>query len=168
MPITNRPSDADDYRDVPWTPAIGLRNAALRGGLVALLLAGLLVPASIYLPYMTIPWLLRGPLTVGIAWLMFKVVQDAAGMAGPACTALALALTAGVLVSQHLVFAACGVLDLGSTDWWSFPAGVLRLLIPPDGGLLIGSGWLHAYVVAAVNLPPLIVAGSLAAALWGR
>lgn len=167
MPITNNPTDADDFDDIPWSPAIGLRNAAIRGTVVAAVLSLLLVPMSIYLPYMTIPWLLRTPITFGIAWIMFRVVQHSAGMAGPPCTALALVLTFGILLSQHLVFAVSGVLDLGSSvDWWSFPAGILRLQIPKEDGMLIGAAWLHPWMLAAVNLPPFVLAGSFAAALW--
>lgn len=166
MPITNKPSDADDFDDVPWSPAIGLRNAAVRGGVVAAILTVLLIPVSMYLPYMTIPWLLRAPVTVGVAWLMFKVVQDAAGMAGGPCTVLALALTFVVMLSQHLVFAVHGVLELSSMEWWAFPAGLLPKQIPDQNGLLIGPQWLHWYVLVAVNVPPLAVAGCIAAAFW--
>lgn len=166
MPITNKPTDAEDFRDEPWSPVIGLRNAAVRGGIVAAILAVLLIPVSIYLPYMTIPWLLRAPVAIGVAWIMFKVVQDAAGMAGGPCTALALLLTFAVMLSQHLVWAACGVLEITSVEWWSFPAGILHQQIPEQNGRLIGPNWLHWYILVAVNVAPLVVAGCIAAAFW--
>lgn len=166
MPITNKPTDAEDFHDSPWSPAIGLRNAAVRGGLIALIMSVLLIPVSIYLPYMTIPWLLRAPVALGLAWLMFRVVQDAAGMAGGPCTALALVLTFAIMLSQHLVWAANGVLELSSMEWWSFPAGVLRQQISVQNGLLIGPNWLHWYIIVAVNVPPLAVAGCIATAFW--
>jgi hypothetical protein len=116
---------SDETEDRPWSPRLGLIRAAVWGAVAAVVLGLLLTPLAVYAPTFLLHWLVRMVLGFGITWVMFGVVQQAAGMVGARCTALALGYAALVLVSQHVVFAICGVqtLDGMVAGWqWLAPA----------------------------------------------
>ena len=125
--------------DDDWTPKGGLRRAIWRGTIVAVILAGLLAPAAYYVPQLLLGGILRAALGFAVAWILFGVVQRAAGMVGGRCSALSIALAVGVLLSNHIVFAIHGVpTNQGGPllGWWFwFDPRVLGLY---NGIALIG------------------------------
>jgi hypothetical protein len=115
MKTLNDPVPMDDAGDPNWSPRTGLVRAAGRGAVVSLVLAVLSVPLAWYFPGFLLNLWVRMVLAFGLAWVMFGVVQRAAGMVGAPCTALAVIFTIVVLVSQHVVFALHGVPTLHGT-----------------------------------------------------
>lgn len=131
MKTLNDPVPMDDAADENWSPRTGLMRAAVRGAVVSLVLALLSVPLAWYFPGFLLNFWVRMVLAFGLAWIMFAVVQKAAGMVGAPCTALAVAFTIVVLVSQHVVFALHGV--------------------PTLHGMVIGRQWLSLAAVGTCN-----------------
>ena len=115
--------------DDDWTPKGGLRRAIVRGTVTAAILAGALALVGYYVPELIINWRLRAALGFVVAWILFGVVQRAAGMIGGHCSALAVGLAVAVLLSNHVVFAIHGVPTSQATPfigwrYW-FAPGVL-------------------------------------------
>jgi hypothetical protein len=131
MKTLNDPVPMDNAGDGNWSPTAGLIRAAVRGAVVSLVLAVLSVPLAFYFPGFLLNLWVRMVLAFGLAWVMFAVVQKAAGMVGAPCTALAVAFTIFVLVSQHVVFALHGV--------------------PTVHGTVIGSDWLTLTALGTSN-----------------
>lgn len=131
----NDPVDDDEPRgDSEWTPQIGMRRAIIRGALVAALLVIATGLLAWFLPTLVLYTLLRTFLALAIVWLLFTVVQDAAGFVGGPISAIAIALTFAVLLSHHIIFAIHGV--------------------PTRMGMMIGEFWFHPLTLAAVNAAP--------------
>ncbi|MCP4250540.1 MAG: hypothetical protein GY778_26145 [bacterium] len=127
------PMDEDD----DWTPARGLARAAIRGMIVAIVLAAVTGLVAYCLPFLVFNFWLRAALGFVLALIMFATVQNAAGMVGPRCTALAVGLTLLVLLSHHGVAAVHG---MGTTN-----------------EVLIGWGfWLDPVVLGSYNISALI------------
>ena len=170
MPLLNEPLGYDERTAEPeWSPAIGFRRAVIHGALAAIVLSLLLAPLAAYLPYMTLPWVLRTPLAFGLAWLLFLFIERAAGYMGPALILLALLLTFAVLGSNHIVFALKGVPSSGmAEEWWIFPANLIEKMVPEHDRIVIGWSWLHPYALVAINAVPLLVGGGFCAALKKR
>lgn len=168
--MLNDPVGYDERGDEPeWTPARGLQRAAVYGGGLALGLALLSIPILAWAPYMLVMLWMRVPVAFGLAALLFRVVHMTAGMAGPACTALALGLTAVVLALHHVPLIQLGVpFSPEDADWWTAPLGLVSRFVPLVGGELIGLAWLHPAVLLILNGLPLIVGGGLAAAFHRR
>jgi hypothetical protein len=169
VPLLNQPIDYEPGREEEWTPTRGLIRATLRAGLVAAGLALLTAPLAIWLPYMVIIAALRAPLAFGIAWLLLKVVQSAAGMCDWRCNALAIGLTGLVLLTHHVLFAIHGTPDFphGFGDF-AFPASFITKVVPLVGGLRIGWSWLSPFVIGMVTLLPLTTASAFAIGIGGR
>jgi hypothetical protein len=170
MSPLNDPVGYDEARGVDdWTPTRGLVRGALRGGIAAGVLAGLLAVLAVELPYAIIPLWVRAPLAFGVCWVLFQVVQRAAGMVGPPCTFLALGLAALVLLSNHVTFALHGVpVSEGVERWWVIPMSLVEEIVPARGDLLIGWSWCHPYAVLTLSGLPLVLGGGFCAALCRR
>ena len=105
----------------------------------------------------------------GVAWVLLRVVQRAAGMCGPACTAVGLGLAFVAFLSNHVVWSIVGTPALPAQDsWLIFPAALATKVIPEVDGRMVGWQWLHPYVLATVNIGPFLAGGGLAAALFAR
>lgn len=166
MSPLNEPIDYDRRRRPAWTPQLGLRRAAAWGGLTAVLLAVVLAPLAAKASPMVLPLWTRIPLAFGVIWVLFKVVQRAAGMVGPSCSALAVGLGALVLLSNHVIFATAGVpTAIEDADWWFALVSLVGQIIEPTDDLFIGPGWFHPLVLLLVNLVPLLFGGGIAMAL---
>ena len=169
MSLQNEPLGYDPNVRDDWTPAAGLRNAALRGVLVAGVLASVFAVLAATLPVVLLITALRTAFVFGVAWVLLRCVQRFAGMCGPACTALGLVLTFAVFLSNHLVWSIVGTPALPAQDsWLIFPAALVTEVIPTVDHRLSGWRWLHPYVLAVVNIGPFMAGGGLAAAFFGR
>ena len=127
--------DENPADDAEWTPQIGLRRAALRGAILCVVLCALTGLLAWFLPAVTINIYLRSFLAFVVAWLLFSLVQDAAGFVGFPVSAIAIGYTLIVLISHHVIFALHGV--------------------PSTKGVMIGSIWLDPLVLFGVNFGPL-------------
>jgi len=158
MALLNDPPGYEPTPGDAWSPARGVLRALWVGGLAALLACALAAPVAIWLPFMLIPWLWRAALALGVALLLNRVVQSAAGMSGPLCRWMAFALTVLWLVSHHVWFAVFGV-PTGSAlmESWTFPGALLEQLVPRVGPLLIGREWLGPGPLLLLNGIPLVV-----------
>jgi len=146
-----------------WTPQRGLRRGWIRGGVVAALLFGVLTPLCLYSPYLLLPTLPRTLVTFGLAWVLIRTVESAAGMTGGRVFGAGLALTAVVLVAQHALFANFGVLSPGGfSSFWIWPMQIVEKTVN-SGRYLTGVRWFHPQVLLIVNAPPLIFGGGMAA-----
>lgn len=92
-----------------WTPARGMAKSLVVGGAAATGLAMVLYALAYVAPVLTLNFALRTAFSFAVAWLLFRVVQDAAGMVGWWSTGLTLVLTAGVFLATHAAYAAAGV-----------------------------------------------------------
>ena len=99
----------EDEEGPEWTPGRGLVRAAVHGAIATVLLAAVLSPAAWYVPLLTMHWGLGAAIAFGVAWILFGVVQRAAGMVGAAVTALAIVFTLLVLISQNAIVAVHGI-----------------------------------------------------------
>lgn len=133
----DEPADLDQAnRHDDWTPAKGLVRGSVRGSLVALVLVSLLASVAWYVPHVLLnPWV-RGSLAFFIAWVLFGVVQRAAGMVGAHCSAIAIGLALLVMLSHHVVFAIHGVAT--------------------GDGIAIGWEWFHPWALTLVNLTAMV------------
>lgn len=170
MPLLNEPIGFDDQGGDDWTPEKGLVRGLRAGAIAAAMIAVGLAPISLFLPYFVLPWMLRSAMAFGVAWVLLLVIRRAAGMVGFHVTALALALTFAVLVTQHFIFAIWGVPSAGEMleSWWLFPAVLVERVVPERGGRLIGWRWLHPYAVFAVNIIPFPLGAGFFALIHGR
>ena len=165
MRTLNDPIDYEPNKGDRWTPLIGLRRGFVHGVAAAGVLALLMTPVALYLPFMLIVAWLRIPLAFGLTWVLASVVQRAAGMAGGACSAVTLAVGGIALMSNHIVFALFGVPDVGMVDpWWTTPMTLVNEVVPAQEGMVIGWRWLHPYTLAIVNVVPLGLGGGFATA----
>jgi hypothetical protein len=130
--VDGRPEDKQD----DWSPAIGMRRAVLRACVVALIIGASLFPVDVYLPAVLLNFWIRLAVSFGTAWILFRVVQGAAGMVGWPCTALAVGLSLLVLLSNHVAFAVFGV--------------------PTRAGVVYGWTWLHPATLLGCNVSSLI------------
>ena len=155
--------------DREWTPARGLIRGAFWGLLAAFGLALALAPLARFAPFMVLILWLRIPLGFAVTWLLCLAVQRAAGMTAPLCLALGWVLAAGVLVSNHAVFAVYGLPTIGGFgDWWAFPMSMVEQIIGANGDMLLGWGWCHPYVLLLLNGIPVLIGGAFGAALAAR
>jgi hypothetical protein len=170
MPLLNEPLGYEPQTDEPeWSPAIGYRRGLVHGVIAMVVLALLMAPLAMYLPYMILPWVLRTPLAFGLAWLLFLFIERAAGFMSPGIIALTMLLTFGVFVTNHVVFALHGVPSSGmAEEWWIFPANLIEKLVPEQDRVVSGWQWLHPYALVAINVVPLLVGGGFCAALKTR
>ncbi len=128
-----------------WTPGRGLRRAIMLGALWSIVLAALLAVIAWLAPIILLNAVVRAFVAFGIAWLLFGVVQDAAGMVGGWCTFIAVALSLATMVSNHLV--------------WAIHGGP----IDECGETIIGlSVWFHPAALILVNLASAIGIGACA------
>lgn len=134
-----------EERRCRWTPIRGIIKALWQGPVVATIFAIVFIPVVIYAPMILFNGLLRAFIAFGLAWMMFGIVQDAAGMTGWFSSAWAIVLTLGVFLSHHLVAALTGVEIVGS-----------------DGPPLAGAEWLNLGWIVVVNLVSLIGIGAAA------
>ncbi|HMQ14492.1 MAG TPA: hypothetical protein PKC49_00825 [Phycisphaerae bacterium] len=158
MALLNEPLGYEPAPDDEWTPARGMARGAWFGLGATLALAAISAPLAVHAPFLFIPWLLRGALALGVALLLRRVVQWAAGMAGPYCRYAALVFTFVWLLSHQVCFAIAGV-PAGDElqETWLFPAGLLDEIVPRDGLRLIGWEWLSFGPVLVLNSVPLVV-----------
>ncbi len=150
-----------------WTASSGARRAIAGGALAALVIAAVLAPVALRLPYLLLPGLLRGAWAFGITWVLMKSIERASGMVGALNAALGISLAALVLLSHHLIFAIHGVPSLGGeyTSCFLFPAQMIDKLIPEVSGNLQGWRWFHPYVLLLITGLPLAVGGGACAKL---
>jgi hypothetical protein len=145
MVALNEPLGHDeDHRERDnWTPGRGLLRGTIFGLFATLVIILLLAPVAVYFPYVLIMWPLRCAIAFVVAWILFSVVQRAAGMTGIPVTAAVLALVVLVLVSHHVIFAINGV--------------------PTRSGSATGMVWLHPLTLFLQNVAPLVAVGLCAA-----
>ena len=93
---------------------------------------------------------MRTALTFLVAAVLFAVVQRKAGMVGVACTMMALALTALVLVSHHV---------------WQKPHGVPAR--SPEY-VVEGWAWLSSGAIIGLNMFPFAIGGGFGTLLWHK
>ncbi|MGD8453349.1 MAG: hypothetical protein PVJ57_16170 [Phycisphaerae bacterium] len=149
-----------------WTPLRGLCRAALRGLVLAGLLALPLAFLARTLPHLLILLAPRTMLAFGILWLLRRRVHRDAGMEEWRCSLLAACLAGLVLVSNHVVFALHGVAPSPPGNYaFAFPMGPLGDVVPCTNGLLIGAMWLHPYALLIANTVPLFAAIIITSAL---
>jgi hypothetical protein len=110
-------------------------------------LIALQAPVAWFFPWLVLLTLLRSVEAFFVAWILFVVVQNAAGFVGLAPSALAVAFTLAVLFSHHVIFAVAGV----TTTRGAVPASV----------------WFDPIMLATVNVIPCI-ALAVAVALCHR
>lgn len=147
MSNLNQPSGWDEQaeEESEWTPARGLFRAAWRGGLVAIVLFLLLLPVAKYVPTMLgIIWL-RVALGFALAWILSGVVQNAAGMVGWPCTALALALAllVGAATYAAMFFFSGAAASAGATPRPGAEAAYAAAFLPMFLGMAIAAGICH-------------------------
>jgi len=164
----NEPVGYEERVEVEWSPATGLRRGLAHGLAFAVVLIVVLWPVAAGLPYLLLPWILRAVAAFGIAYVLFIVVQRAAGMASPMVTALVIGLTGLVLFAQHIAFACHGVAEppdegMSGVGIVVFPAQMVGRWVSQRGGELIGWGWLHPCVLLWVNLGPALGVGFVVA-----
>lgn len=118
---------------IEWTPGRGLRRAILLGGFWSIVAAALLAVIAWFAPALLFNALLRAFVAFGVAWLLFGIVQSAAGMVGGWCSFIAGTFSLAVMVSNHFVWAIHGapIGDTGETlvgfaEWFN-PAALLVL-----------------------------------------
>ena len=170
MPLLNDPIDYEDRSNEPdWSPEIGFRRALLHGAVASAALAVLLAPLAAFTPYVILPWILRTPLTFGVAWLLFVFIERAAGYMSASIIGLGLAFTLVTLCSNHLFLALNNVHGAGmAEEWWIFPANLTESMLGGRDSKEIGWGWMHPYVLASMNVIPVLVGGGFCAALKTR
>jgi len=157
MASLNDPAGFEEREEESWTPAAGLRRGLIHGLVVAVILALVLGFLGVWLMGMVIPWHMRSVLAFGVGWILFVVVQRAAGMVGRDVTTLAVGLTVLALVLQHAVFAVFGIIDpVDAAGWFLFPVHIVQGLVGSHEGRLIGIGWFHPLVLVAVNGFPVV------------
>ena len=120
-------------RSTDWTAWKGLRRGIQWSVVAAVLLAVPLGFLAAYLPLLVLNFWLRWSLAFLVGWILFAVVHRASGMAGAASTTIAVLAAAAVFLSQHFVFAACGVLLT-------------------NGKLVSGEIWLDPMMIASTNM----------------
>lgn len=148
MGALNEPTGwAPESQDADWAPARGLGRGAAYGFVAAVILAGALVPAAKWVPLLLLDAYLRVAVAFMITWILAATVQRGAGMVGWPCTGLAVGYAGLVLLSNHVVFAVCGVLT--------------------RGGFIAGWVWLAPGTLLGTNLLALVGVG-FAAALCHR
>ncbi len=137
------PADRSAARE--WTPAMGVACGAFWGLLTGAGLGGVVALISYLAPTVQANFILRVAESWGVAWVLWRVVTSAAGMAGALCNALVLLLTLLVLACSNAVFAVRGVptfhvhTDTDTiTGWdvWFGLSGLLMLALP----VVIGGG----------------------------
>jgi hypothetical protein len=159
MKTLNDPTGSDSSPEEEWTPETGLRRAIQSGIVAAMVLSAVLAPIAYAVPMLLIPWYLRGVWAFGVAWILFGVVQRAAGMVGRQVRAIAIALTLVVLLSNHLIFALYGVPAGMPRSSWLFPAVLVEDFVPVYQGVMRGFAWFHPAVLALLNAAPLVGIG---------
>ena len=98
----------------------GALHGILWGLVVAIVLTLILAPIARYAPFLLTSALLRVAFAFLITWLLFSVVHEAAGMAGPLTTAIVICLSLVVMLSHHVVWAIWGVPGVeGTVIGWS-------------------------------------------------
>lgn len=128
-------------RDEPeWTPARGMARGTMAGVLVAAGL-GLAFYALAYgAPFVTLNFALRVAWSFGVTWIVFTVVQRAAGMVGWPVTILGVVLSMAVILASHAAYAQAGV--------------------PTRDGVVDGwARWFHPWNLFVANLPTFIGVG---------
>ncbi len=152
MAPLNDPTGFEEEVEDSWTPAAGLRRGLVHGLVAGVILALAFGFFGVWLMGMVIPWHVRSAIAFGVGWIVFVVVQRAAGMVGRDVTALAAGLTVLSLFLQHGVFAVFGIVDpVDAAGWFLFPVQIVRGMVGSEGGRLIGAGWFHPLVLVAVN-----------------
>ncbi|TWT46055.1 hypothetical protein RAS1_25000 [Phycisphaerae bacterium RAS1] len=130
QPANRAPDDAE------WTPAAGIRRGVVHGLIAATLLAAATMALAYFVPLLVLRGTLRSALAFLIAFVLFSVVQRAAGFVGWPCTLIVVAYSTLVLFSHHLVFAVRGV--------------------QLSQGVASGAGWLAWPTLLIVNTIPMI------------
>jgi hypothetical protein len=93
-------------------------------GLAAAVVISLaLLPIAVFAPILLLHPILRAAFTVVVTFVVFGVVQSAAGMIGSPITAIAAFYSALAMLSNHVVWAFCGA-----------PVGA-------SGQIIVGSYW---------------------------
>ncbi len=122
----------DDTPESEWSEWRGLASGAVWGLAAAIVIAWLSCSLASYAPHMILNFWLRMAFGFLCAALLFSVVHWAAGMAGPACTAIVVVLTLAVLLSHSVIFALEGVTT--------------------RSGVVSGWEWLRPEALAIVNI----------------
>lgn len=165
--LNDIPGDESQADDAEWTPEIGERRAVIRGLLAAGLLALLLAPLTLVAPALVFPWHMRTVIAFGVAWVLFSVVQRAAGMVSVKINGLAIGLTLLVLLSTHVVFAIFGTPDAsGNNSILTFPLQLADRYATINNGRAIGWGWCNPELVVIANAVPLLGIGLAAVFKW--
>jgi hypothetical protein len=130
----------DPSQEDTWSPARGLRRALVWGLMWAAALSVATGALACFFPPLIQNALLRAFLAFLICWVLFEVVQRSAGMAGWPCTALAVALCGGVLLSHHAVWMWHGA--------WTTKSGLVGGPIWFDPGVLL---WLNLTALIGIG-----------------
>lgn len=147
MRTLNDPVEYDNGPHADWTPTRGLVRGVIWGSVAALVITVLSAPIAIFAPHVLIIWLPRTAIAFAVAWILFGVVQRAAGMVGVPITAMVIGLTLLVLASHHFMFAVYGVPTTRglSTGWeWVGPVTLLFVNIGPLVGIAACTALRHS------------------------
>lgn len=119
-----------------WTPARGVIGA-LSGGVATLVVMG--APAAVlawYLPSWALQVWLRLAAASATVWVGYMIVHRMAGMTGPLCTSVVVAVVIAIILVQHVIFAIHGV--------------------PTKSGMMVGWAFLSPTVLGVMNGIPSI------------
>jgi hypothetical protein len=164
MSDLNRPTGCDERTsDVPeWTPARGLRRAAGRGMITAVILILLLLPIAKYAPpLLNLSWL-QIALGFALTWILLGVVQNAAGIVGWPCTGLGCGFALLVLAAAHVAEALFAAPSANPSSLSSIPAVAHALFyLPTFLGMIIAAMLCHRGTLGAGFLTDLLMSNPL-------
>jgi hypothetical protein len=130
-----------------WTWIKGLGRALQWTIVATTILAAIMGVMAAYLPHFVLNFWLRWVIAFFVGWILFAVVHRAAGMAGGVCTAIVLVAAAAVFMTQHFVFAECGVTltsgKIVSGEVWLEPATIASVNVSTFLGLVIATMLCH-------------------------
>ena len=121
-----------------WTPWQGVRRGVIWGSVTAAILAAVADVLAWHAPPMVLRFWMRAPEGLFTVWILFLVVHRAAGMASLPCTIIVVVLTLLIAFSQHVVFAAHGVLTYAPKGRGWFSA---EMLIGYNLSTVLGMGF---------------------------
>jgi hypothetical protein len=119
-----------------WTPWQGIRRGLVWGFVAAVALGAVADVLAWYMPTFVINFWLRTAAGLLTMWVLFSAVHRAAGMTGPACTAIVVVLGMLIAGSQHIIFATHGVptgkavltgwicCSAGALAWWNVSTAI--------------------------------------------
>jgi hypothetical protein len=153
---------------VEWTPLRGLLRGFFAGLIAAIVLAAVLWPVAEYAHGILIAARPRTFIAFGVAWIIFGIVEYAAGMTGWITMTLSCILSALVMLSNHLVWSYTG-LPIGEAG--ATVGGVVPMFNP--GFVVITNIWTIIGIGVCALLcrdgqpGPEVIGSILSMRIWG-